>query len=60
MFTRTANLNLKPNSVAEFTHTIEKEILPMLRKQNGFQDEMSFIVPNGAEAVGISLWDEKD
>ena len=32
----------------------------MLRKQSGFQDEITFIVPGGAEAVGISLWDQKD
>ena len=60
MFARTVNLSLKPNSVAEFTHTMEKEVLPLLRKQNGFQDEITFIVPGGAEAVGISLWDQKD
>jgi len=60
MIARTVNLSLKPNSIVEFTHTIEKEVLPMLRKQNGFQDEITFIVPGGAEAVGISLWDQKD
>ncbi len=60
MFARTVNLLLKPNSVGEFTQTIEKEIIPLLRKQKGFQDEITFVVPGGAEAVGISLWDQKD
>ncbi len=57
MFARSISIHLKPNSVAEFTQLIEKETLPLLRKQKGFQDEMTFVVPGGAEAVGISLCD---
>ena len=57
MFARTVSLQLKPNSVAEFTQTLEKEIIPMLRQQPGFQDEIVFVVPGGTEAVAISVWD---
>jgi hypothetical protein len=53
-------MQLKPNSNAEFTKTIEKDILPLLRKQNGFQDEITFVVPGGTEAFGISLWDKRE
>lgn len=60
MFARNLHLRLKPNSVAEFTQTIEKEVIPLLRKQKGFQDEITFVTPNGIEVVGISLWDEKE
>jgi hypothetical protein len=60
MFARTVNLHLKPNSVAELTQTIDKEIIPLLRKQKGFQDEITLVVPGGTEAVAISLWDEKE
>jgi hypothetical protein len=60
MFARSISIRLKPNSVAEFTQLIEKETLPLLRKQKGFQDEMTFVVPGGAEALGISLWDLKE
>jgi hypothetical protein len=60
MFARTVYLRLKPNSVAEFTQTIEKEILPLLQKQPGFQDEITFVVPGGTEAVGISLWEKRE
>ena len=59
MYARSISILLKPNSVAEFTQLIEKEALPLLRKQKGFQDEMTFVVPGGAEAFGISLWDQK-
>jgi len=53
-------MHLKPNSVAEFTETVDKEIIPLLRKQKGFQDEITFIVPGGKEAVAISLWDDAE
>ena len=36
MYARNVSLNLKPNTAREFTQTFEKDILPMLRKQNGF------------------------
>jgi len=60
MFARSVSIRLKPNSVAEFTQMIEKETLPVLRKQKGFQDEITFVAPGGREAVGISLWDQKE
>lgn len=60
MFVRSVSIRLKPNSVVEFTNLIEEETLPQLRKQKGFQDEITFVVPGGAEAVGISLWDQKE
>jgi hypothetical protein len=60
MFARSVSIRLKPNSVAVFTQLIENETLPLLRKQKGFQDEMTFVVPGGTEAVGISLWDQKE
>jgi hypothetical protein len=53
-------MRLKANSVAEFTQTLEKEIIPLLRKQKGFEDEIAFVVPGGMEAVAISLWDQKE
>jgi hypothetical protein len=60
MFSRNVSMHLKPNSVAEFTRTLDQEVIPLLRKQKGFQDEITFIVPNGTEALGISLWEGKE
>jgi hypothetical protein len=60
MFARRVYLHLKPNSVAEFTQKLEKEIIPLLRKQKGFQDEISFVGQGGTEAFGISLWDKAE
>jgi len=60
MFARIVTMRLKPNSVNEFTQTIENKILPVLRRQRGFRDELTFVAPGGAEAVAISLWDQKE
>jgi hypothetical protein len=60
MFSRNVSIHLKPNSVAEFTRTLDQEIIPLLRRQKGFQDEITFVAPGGKEAVGISLWDQKE
>ncbi len=57
MFARRVYMHLKPNSVAEFTQRLEKDILPLLRKQKGFQDEITFVGQGGREAFAISLWD---
>lgn len=59
MFARHVSMKLKANSAPEFTRIIENEILPLLRKQKGFRDELTFIAPEGSLAVGISLWDTK-
>jgi hypothetical protein len=60
MFARNVSMHLRPNRVAEFTRTIDQEIIPMLRRQKGFQDEITFVASGGLEAVGISLWDQKE
>ena len=60
MFARNVSLHLKPNSVNEFTRTLENEIIPLLRKQKGFQDEITLVAPGGLEAIGISLWEKKE
>jgi heme-degrading monooxygenase HmoA len=60
MFARHVSFQIKPNPVKETIQTIEKEILPLLRKQKGFRDEITLLAPGGREAMGISLWDQKE
>ena len=59
MFTRHVVVQLKPKAAPEFTRLIEKEVIPMLRKQKGFLDEVTFISPDLTEAVGNSFWETK-
>ena len=60
MYTRNVSMKLKANSVQEFTRTLENDIIPVLRKQKGFQDEITLVAPERNEAVGISFWDKKE
>jgi len=60
MFARNVSIRLKPNSSVAFRKQIEDETLPTLRKQQGFQGELTFLAPGGTEAIAISLWDKKE
>jgi len=60
MYAQEVSMHLKGNAGAEFTRTIEQDILPRLRKQTGFADELTFLNPNGKDAIAISLWDRKE
>ena len=60
MFAREVVLQLKPNAVNEFPVTFEKEILPLLRRQKGFVDELVLVTPEKKELQAISLWETKE
>ena len=60
MFARQVSIHLKADVMAAFANTIEKEVLPALRKQQGFQDEITFVGQRGTEAFAISLWDKAE
>lgn len=59
MYTCCVSMKLKGNN-AEFVRTLEKEIIPLLRKQKGFQDQVSLVSPERNEAMAISFWDRKE
>ena len=59
MYARNVRIQLKANGALEFTRILEKEIIPLLRKQEGFQDEMLFMAPQRNEAIAISFWDKQ-
>jgi heme-degrading monooxygenase HmoA len=60
MYARHVSYNLKPNQREEFNKTFEKDILPLLQKQNGFADEITFVSSDGKNCIAISLWDRKE
>lgn len=60
MFARNVSIHLKSNMLSDYTRTFEKDILPLLRKQNGFRDEMTFASPGGVDVTAISLWENKN
>lgn len=60
MFARHVTFLLKANMTKEFPATFEKEILPLIRKQKGFLDELLLVTPEKREVVAISLWETKE
>ena len=59
MFVRNVSIHLKSNMLSDYTRTFEKEVLPLLRKQNGFKDEITFAGGGGVDVTAISLWENK-
>jgi hypothetical protein len=59
MFARNVSFHLKSNMLADYTRTFDKDILPLLRKQSGFKDEITLCGPGGIDVTAISLWDNK-
>ena len=60
MFVRNVSIKLKPNTLKDFNQTFENEIVPMLRKQAGFRDEIAFASDDSSHLTAISLWDSKE
>ncbi len=60
MFARNVSFTLKPGRAARFARLLEYDIIPVLQTQKGFLDEITFVSPGGVDAVGISLWEQKE
>ena len=59
MFARKVSARLTPNSLPEFTHLIEYEVLPWLRRQEGFLDLIILALPDCREVATISFWEQQ-
>jgi hypothetical protein len=59
MFARIVSVHLKSNMLSDYTRTFDNDILPLLRKQKGFKDEITLSNPGSLDAIAISLWETK-
>lgn len=59
MFARTVSIHLKSNMLSDYNRTFDKDILPLLRKQKGFRDEITLSNPSSLDAIAISLWETR-
>src|SRR6202142_2486820 len=59
MYARNVSIHLKSNSLSDYSRTFEKDVLPLLRKQKGFKDEITFAGAGGVDVTAISLWENK-
>jgi hypothetical protein len=60
MFARKVSMHLKNDGAQAFKQKIESEIIPLLRKQKGFLDEITFLYPSGKEVHAFSLWESAE
>lgn len=54
---RNLHVHLKDGKQREFIQLLESQILPVLRQQTGFRDELTLLDNN--RALVISLWDDR-
>ena len=60
MFARNISVHLKPSMLTDYATTFENEVLPLLRKQKGFQNEITFCNAGSLDLTAISLWDTRE
>lgn len=60
MYTLNTRIKLSTSNVQEFRRILRQKITPLLRKQKGFHNEITFITSNRNEALTISFWDSRE
>ncbi len=60
MFARNISIRLKSNMLSDYTRAFDKDVLPLLRNQNGFKDEITLAGSGGVDVTAISLWENKN
>jgi hypothetical protein len=60
MFARKISLRLKSDSAGQFVQKMENEVIPLLRKQKGFLDELTLISQSGKEIYAYSFWESSE
>ncbi|HLL73883.1 MAG TPA: antibiotic biosynthesis monooxygenase [Pyrinomonadaceae bacterium] len=57
MFSRQVTMRLKRGAAAELARVVEREVIPVMRRQKGFRDEITLIASDRLEAVSTSFWE---
>ncbi len=57
MFTRQVTMRLKKGAAPELARIVERVVIPMMRQQKGFRDEITLISSDRLEAVSTSFWE---
>ena len=60
MFARKVSVRLKVDTAGQFIQKMEDEIIPLLRKQKGFLDELTLISQSGKEIYAYSFWETSE
>ena len=60
MYGRKVTFDLKPDKLNDFNRRQENDIVPLLRKQRGFQEVITLVTPDRKHVQAISLWDKAE
>ncbi len=61
MFTRIVELHTKPGKSRELSTTVTDKVLPILRKQPGFVDEITLVsTANPDRVLALSFWESEE
>jgi hypothetical protein len=59
LYARNVTFLIRANMQSDYTHIFENQILPLLKKQRGFKEEITLCNPDSPAAVSITLWEHK-
>lgn len=57
MFARTLSVRVKLEMFSEFAKVVEREIVPLLRRQKGFRDEIILATTGSRDVLVLSFWE---
>jgi len=60
MFARKVSVRLKADAAGQFLQKMEEKVIPLLRKQKGFLDELTLISQTGKEIYAYSFWESSE
>jgi len=60
MFARAVVIKVQPGCDVELARTFEQKVIPRFREEKNFRGLLAFTVPDGTEALSLSLWDQKE
>ena len=60
MFARAVVIKVQPGCEVELTRTFEQQVIPRFREERDFRGLLAFTVPDGTEALSLSLWDQQE
>jgi len=60
MFVRKVSVRLNGDAAGPFIQKMQDEIIPLLRQQKGFLDELTLISQGGKEIYAYSFWESSE
>lgn len=56
-YARNVRFNIKPGKTEEFKTRFAREIVPLMKQQDGFRGEMALVDEN--RGIGLSFWEDE-